>query len=105
VAPTQRHRWFGLGDTGQHTRIAALRRFAVDTALTDFEARYPRLRLGPVVALVAAFDEEKNIGGVLKAMPTMVGDLEVSTLVMVDGEPTTPPRWPWMPGPTPVCSR
>ena len=85
MAPTQRHRWFGLGDTGQHTRIAALRRFAVDTALAEFEARYPRVRLGPIVALVAAFDEEKNIGGVLKAMPTMVGDLEVSTLVMVDG--------------------
>jgi glycosyltransferase involved in cell wall biosynthesis len=85
VAPTQRHRWLGLGDTGQHTRIAALRRFAVDTALADFEARYPGVQFGPVVALVAAFDEELNIGSVLKAMPSFVGELEVSTLVMVDG--------------------
>lgn len=85
MAPTQRHRWLGLGDTGQHTRIAALRRFAVDTALADFEARYPGVQFGPVVALVAAFDEELNIGSVLKAMPSFVGELEVSTLVMVDG--------------------
>jgi glycosyltransferase involved in cell wall biosynthesis len=85
VAPTQKHRWLGLGDTGQHTRIAALRAFAVDTALADFDARYPGVRFGPVVALVAAFEEEQNIGAVLKAMPTLVGDLEVSTLVMVDG--------------------
>jgi glycosyltransferase involved in cell wall biosynthesis len=85
VAATQKHRWLGLGDAGQHTRIAALRAFAVDTALADFDARYPGVRFGPVVALVAAFEEERNIGAVLKAMPTLVGDLEVSTLVMVDG--------------------
>ena len=48
-------------------------------------ARYPNVRFGPVVALVAAYNEEDNIGDVLKAMPTLVGDLEVSTLVVVDG--------------------
>ncbi len=37
------------------------------------------------MALVAAYEEEQNIGDVLKAMPTMVGDLEVTTLVVVDG--------------------
>ena len=37
------------------------------------------------MALIAAYQEEKNIGDVLKAMPTMVGDLEVTTLVVVDG--------------------
>jgi glycosyltransferase involved in cell wall biosynthesis len=34
---------------------------------------------------VAAYNEEDNIGDVLKVMPTLVGDLEVSTLVVVDG--------------------
>ena len=31
------------------------------------------------------YNEEDNIGDVLKVMPTLVGDLEVSTLVVVDG--------------------
>jgi glycosyltransferase involved in cell wall biosynthesis len=37
------------------------------------------------VAVIAAYQEEQNIGDVLKAMPTLVGDLEVTTLVVVDG--------------------
>ena len=57
----------------------------VDQARADFAARYPNARFGPVVALIAAYNEEDNIGDVLKAMPTLVGDLEVSTLVVVDG--------------------
>jgi glycosyltransferase involved in cell wall biosynthesis len=57
----------------------------VDRARDDFEHRYPRLGFGPVVALVAAYEEEGNIGDVLKVMPTLIGDLEVSTLVVVDG--------------------
>ena len=51
----------------------------------DFEARYPEVRFGPVVALIAAYEEEQNIGAVLKAMPALVDDLEVTTLVVVDG--------------------
>ena len=35
--------------------------------------------------LIAAYQEEANLGDVLKEVPTMAGDLEVSTLVMVDG--------------------
>ena len=46
----------------------------------------------------AAYDEEDNIGDVLKVMPDPVGDLEVSTLVVVDGGPTTPRRSPSIPG-------
>jgi glycosyltransferase involved in cell wall biosynthesis len=42
-------------------------------------------RFGPVVALIAAYEEEANLGDVLKKMPTLIGDLEVSTLVVVDG--------------------
>ncbi len=42
---------------------------------------------GPVVALIAAYDEEDNIGDVLKAMPSEACGLAVSTLVVVDGGP------------------
>jgi glycosyltransferase involved in cell wall biosynthesis len=38
-----------------------------------------------VVAVIAAYEEELNLGAVLKAMPTFVDDLEVTTLVVVDG--------------------
>jgi glycosyltransferase involved in cell wall biosynthesis len=57
----------------------------MDKAREDFAARYPNAQFGPIVALIAAYQEELNIGDVLKAMPTMVGDTEVTTLVVVDG--------------------
>jgi glycosyltransferase involved in cell wall biosynthesis len=85
VAPTQRHRWLTLPDSRERRRTADLTRFVVDRARSEFEAHYPEARFGPVVALVAAYEEEQNIGDVLKAMPTLVGDLEVTTLVVVDG--------------------
>jgi glycosyltransferase involved in cell wall biosynthesis len=58
---------------------------ARESARADFDRRHPAARLGPVVALIAAFEEEANLGDVLKKMPTSVGDLEISTLVVVDG--------------------
>lgn len=85
MAPTQRHRWLTLPDSGAKRRAARLIDFVVDQARTDFAARYPNVHFGPVVALIAAYDEADNIGDVLKAMPSLVGDLEVSTLVVVDG--------------------
>ena len=85
MAATQRHRWLILPDNRERRRSADLRGLALDTARRDFEERHPNARFGPVVALVAAYEEERNIGDVLKVMPTLVGDLEVSTLVMVDG--------------------
>jgi Glycosyl transferase family 2 len=85
MSPTQKHRWLTQADSRGRKRIAELRRFALQSARTDFEDRYPGARFGPIVALVAAYQEERNIGDVLKAMPTMVGDVEVSTLVIVDG--------------------
>jgi glycosyltransferase involved in cell wall biosynthesis len=57
----------------------------LDTARSDFETRYPEVSFAPVVALIAAYEEEANLGDVLKKMPTRAGDLEVSTLVVVDG--------------------
>ena len=85
MSPTQKHRWLTRQDSRGQKRVAALQRFTLDSARQDFEARYPQVRFGPIVGLIAAYHEEKNIGDVLKAMPTMVGDLEVTTLVVVDG--------------------
>jgi glycosyltransferase involved in cell wall biosynthesis len=85
VAPTQRHRWLTRPDSRERRRTAELTRFVAVRARADFEERYPESRFGPVVALVAAYEEEQNIGDVLKSMPTLVGDLEVTTLVVVDG--------------------
>jgi glycosyltransferase involved in cell wall biosynthesis len=50
-----------------------------------FDERYPDLKLAPVVGLICAFEEEDNIGAVLKAMPTEACGLPVTTLVIVDG--------------------
>jgi len=85
MGPTQRHRWLTLPDSRAARRSARLVGYVLDQVRADFAARYPNARFGPVVALVAAYNEEANIGAVLKAMPTLVGDLEVSTLVVVDG--------------------
>ncbi len=85
MAPTQRHRWFTLPDSRERRRSQALRHLVLEMARSDFEERHPDARFGPVVALVAAYEEGRNIGAVLKAMPTLIGDLEVSALVVVDG--------------------
>ena len=85
MAPTQRHRWLTLPDSRSARRSGRLISYVLDQARDDFARRHPNAHFGPVVALVAAYEEENNIGDVLKAMPTLVGDLEVSTLVVVDG--------------------
>ena len=51
----------------------------------EFVARYPDLKFSPVVGLICAYDEEDNIGAVLRAMPADACGLPVSTLVIVDG--------------------
>jgi glycosyltransferase involved in cell wall biosynthesis len=85
MAPTQRHRWLTLPDSRARKRSTELMRYVRDQARDDFEERNPGVRFAPVVAVIAAYDEEQNIGDVLKAMPAFVDDLEVSTLVVVDG--------------------
>ncbi len=50
-----------------------------------FDARYPKLKLSPVVGLICAYEEEANIGAVLAAMPVEACGLPLSTLVVVDG--------------------
>jgi glycosyltransferase involved in cell wall biosynthesis len=85
MAPTQRHRWLTLPDTRNRKRSAELVGYVRRQARADFDARYPEVRFGPVVAVIAAYEEEQNLGAVLKAMPAFVDDLEVTTLVVVDG--------------------
>jgi glycosyltransferase involved in cell wall biosynthesis len=50
-----------------------------------FDARYPGLKLTEAVGLICAFEEEDNIGAVLKAMPDVACGKSLTTLVIVDG--------------------
>ena len=54
-------------------------------ASTEFDTRYDRPVLAPVVVVIAAFDEEAGIGPVLAGMPSAVCGLSVDTLVVDDG--------------------
>lgn len=54
-------------------------------ALDDYAERYGDRRFAPVVVLIAAYDEEEALGGVLDGMPPQSCGLEVDTLVVVDG--------------------
>ncbi len=85
MSPTQKHRWLTRPDTSRHRRDAALVQFVLERARADFLERYPDRQVGAVVALIAAYQEERNIGAVLEAIPEKVGDLEVTPLVVVDG--------------------
>jgi glycosyltransferase involved in cell wall biosynthesis len=67
------------------SRRTELRQMALDRARSDFEERHPEARFGPVVVLIAAYEEEANLGDVLRKVPNRAGDLEVSVLVVVDG--------------------
>jgi glycosyltransferase involved in cell wall biosynthesis len=51
----------------------------------EFVARYPDLKLSPAVGLLCAYQEQDNIGAVLRAMPADACGLPVSTMVIVDG--------------------
>jgi glycosyltransferase involved in cell wall biosynthesis len=63
----------------------ALQRLVIDLGRRDFDGTHPDLELPPVVALICAYEEENNIGGVLARVPTTAGGLEVVPLVVVDG--------------------
>ncbi len=62
-----------------------LARQVIARSRQEFVARYPDLKLSPVVGLICAYEEEDNIGAVLDAMPTQACGLSVSTVVIVDG--------------------
>ena len=69
----------------QTARLHDLQRLVVDLGRQDFDARYPDLQLAPVVGLVCAFEEEDNIGDVLRRVPAEACGLAVTPLVVVDG--------------------
>src|SRR5271165_4604690 len=69
----------------QQTRLRALQRLVTDLGHQDFDDRYPDLELTPVVALICAYEEEANIGDVLRRVPKVACGLDVTPLVMVDG--------------------
>lgn len=85
MAPTQRHRWFTRPDSRTRRRNTALWDLAVDQARSDFEERYRGVGFGPVVVMIAAYNEEDNLGDVLKVIPESVEGMAVSTVVVVDG--------------------
>ncbi len=69
----------------QMRRDDAMRRFIMEMGQQDFRRRHPTVAFGPVLVLIASYLEADNIDDVLKAVPTEVDGLAVSTLVVVDG--------------------
>jgi len=69
----------------ERKRYAALQQHIIAAARTDFDRRYPDAKFSKVVGLICAYEEEDNIGAVLKAMPKEACGLQVTTLVIVDG--------------------
>jgi glycosyltransferase involved in cell wall biosynthesis len=56
-----------------------------DAAIAAFDARYENLRFAPVVVVIAAFEEEGGLGGVLEGIAPEAHGLRVDTLVIDDG--------------------
>jgi glycosyltransferase involved in cell wall biosynthesis len=54
-------------------------------AIRGFHRDHPDLRLAPVVVVIAAFDEEDCIAGVLRDVPARACGLAVDTVVIDDG--------------------
>ena len=54
-------------------------------AMEAFAQQYPDAELAPVTVVIAAYNEAKNIGAVIKTMPSQVCGVAVTTLVVDDG--------------------
>ena len=54
-------------------------------AMSAFTERYGRPRFAPVLVVIAAYNEENGIGGVLDNLPATCLDRPVDVLVVVDG--------------------
>lgn len=66
-------------------RNDAMRRLVMELGQQDFRRRHGTAEFSPVLVLIASYLEADNIGDVLKAVPSEVEGLAVSTLVVVDG--------------------
>jgi glycosyltransferase involved in cell wall biosynthesis len=56
-----------------------------ERAISAFDAEYPQVRFAPVVAVIAALDEEGALGTVLEEIPDRACGLDVDALVVDDG--------------------
>ena len=54
-------------------------------AIRSFRERHPQLGLGPVVVVIAAYDEEGGLGAVLEGIAPEACGMAVDTLVVDDG--------------------
>ena len=66
-------------------RLARLRAFAIDEALSRMRDEFPDYHPHPIVASICAYEEEGNIGSVLDKMPESINGEPYTTLVVVDG--------------------
>lgn len=70
------------GNRREEAYIPAVR----DAAFAAFEERYgAELKLPPIVAVIAALDEEQSIATVLEAIPDSACGQQISTIVIDDG--------------------
>ena len=70
----------------EERRRAATDELIDRVAIEEMEAAQGEVSLAPVTVVIAAYKEVDNIGAVLAGMPSQIGDLGVSVLVVVDGE-------------------
>jgi glycosyltransferase involved in cell wall biosynthesis len=54
-------------------------------AISVFDARYPNVRFAPIVVVIAAYDEEESISGVLEGIAREACGMTIDTLVVDDG--------------------
>jgi len=66
-------------------RLARLRAFAIDQAMSRFHEEYVGFAPEAIVASICAYEEEGNIGDVLAKMPATLDGAPYTTLVVVDG--------------------
>ncbi|HUA93974.1 MAG TPA: glycosyltransferase family 2 protein [Acidimicrobiales bacterium] len=57
----------------------------INEARRELAARRPGLQLSPVAVLICAYEEEANLGAVLKDVPAEACGMETTTVVVVDG--------------------
>ena len=72
----------------RHASAKALKPYVAEVraeAIRSFSERYPGLQFAPVVVVIAAYNEDECIGGVLEAIPPEACGLPVDTLVVDDG--------------------
>ncbi|CAB4857761.1 unannotated protein [freshwater metagenome] len=66
-------------------RYDSMKKYAIRQALEQLDSERPGFVPKPFVALIAAYEEEGNIGPVLEKMPTLVLGEPYTTIVVVDG--------------------